>query len=113
MGGGRGVRIGVARRGSQREKTVSTFTWTRDVLFGAPTHVARVGVPVCGCVDAASSELHCLFVREVPPVSLVKDTVGKCGSGADGEDVALETGAVGVYVEECGALCGAGWSGVG
>jgi hypothetical protein len=35
---------------------------------------------------------------------LVEDTVGECTTGTDGEEIALEAGAVGIYIEYGGAL---------
>ena len=55
-------------------------------------------------VDGPPAEVVGLVVREVPPVALVQDAVGVDGAGADGEDLAVGAGAVGVDVVQAGAL---------
>ena len=61
-----------------------------------------------GGVDATTPKLLCLGVLEVPVVALVENTVGEGGARANGEDVTLQPRAIGVDVEERGALRGSG-----
>ena len=51
-------------------------------------------VAMSSSVDTPTTKLLCFFVRKIPAVSLVKDTIRKCTSRADREEIAIQARAV-------------------
>ena len=68
------------------------------------TRVARECITMTSSINASPAQLLRFLVCQVPVIALVKDTVGKRASGANGEQIALETSSVRVYVEDGWAL---------
>ena len=68
------------------------------------TRVPREGITVTGSIDTPPAQLLCFCICQVPFISLVEDTVGECAAGTDREKIALEAGAIGVYVKYSRAL---------
>jgi hypothetical protein len=66
--------------------------------------VTRESVTVTGGVDRAAAQLLGLLIGQIPAVALVEDTVGEGGPGADGEEVTLQPGAIGVDIVDGGPL---------
>jgi hypothetical protein len=66
--------------------------------------VARECVAMAGRINAASSKLLGLSIGKVPVIALVEDTVSVGASRADRKQIALETSAIRVDIENRGTL---------
>jgi hypothetical protein len=70
----------------------------------------RIRISVCRSQDTSASERQCLFFCQIVVILSIQDTVSKCLSRSNTEEVAGQTGPIGIDVVKSGPLffCDAG-----
>ena len=66
--------------------------------------VSRESVTMTSRVDTPSAELLCLFVGQIPMVSLIQHTIGEGASRANRKEIAFETRSIWINIEDGRAL---------